>query len=97
MKNLLKQFVAADESTLEGVDPSDLGSIDIKNYFDSNAVVLKLFKSSKGKAGNNKPYVFKRRLSMSQVNIILEKLYDMRKVEDDFFADGIDEHMEMTV
>jgi hypothetical protein len=94
MKNLLKQFVASDDSTLDGVEPSDLSSVEIKSYFDNDSVVLKIFKISKDRKTNNKPYTFNKRLSMKQANMVIDKLRDMRKVSDDFFDDGIAEAME---
>lgn len=93
MKNILKQFVAKDDSTLEDVDPMQLGSVEIKSYFDSSSVLLKLFKTTTGKASNNKPYTLSRRVSMTQAQAVMEALERMRKAADDFFEDGIDEQM----
>ncbi len=93
MKNILKQFIAKDGSTLENVEPIQLGSIEIKSYFDSSSVMLKLFQSTAGKQSNNKPYTLQRRVNMEQAQLVMEALERMRKAADDFFEDGIDEQL----
>ena len=93
MTNMLKEFVASDGNTLEGCEPSQLGSAEIKSYFDNNSVLLRLYLSTAGKAGNNKPYTLNRRVSMEQAKMVIDKLADMRKAADDFFADGVGEQL----
>ena len=90
---MLKEFVASDESTLEDCEPSQLGSVEIKSYFDSSSVLLRLYLSTAGKKGNNKPYTLNRRVSMQQAQMVIDKLADMRKAADDFFADGVGEKL----
>jgi hypothetical protein len=87
LEEIVTMFEAKDGEVLKIEDIGNLSSTEIKNYFDDTSVVLKLFVKSSGKSGNNKPYIFNKRLTINQALAVVEKLSSTRKIKDSFFDD----------